>query len=601
MKRTWLRGITAYLIAVIAVASAWAEPTRRPQPDPNKVLRYVFMVSETGFDPALVTDYYSNVVVEALYEPLLTYDYLARPPRLVGRAAETLPTPEENGRRYTFRIRPGIRFADDTVFKGQPRELTSQDFAYAIRRLIDPKVRSPWRYLVEGKIVGLDAVAKAAEKSGRFDYDAPVAGLATPDRYTLTITLNAPDYNFPYLLAMPNFGAVAREVIEHYGPDTNAHPVGTGPYRLARWVRGSRIELEANPQYRGHVWNFAAVEPGDEKLVAEMRGKVLPTIGRVEIAIIEEDQGRLLAFQNGELDLFSLEGPLAPRVLDGDQFRPEFKKLGAKLSRIVEPGILTHYFSLRDPVLGGLAKEKIALRRALAMAYDVQEEIRAQWNGQAVELHYPVPPGVIGHLPDYRSKNATDISLANALLDRFDYKIAADGWRRQPDGKPLVVRYTTRPDTAGRSQEELWKRTLDKLKIRMESDKRKFPDILQGEKACRIAMRTMSWLADYPDGDNFMSLFYSKNIGQSNHACVDLPEYDALYEQAVRLPPGPERDALWVDMARLLEVYGVHRMDVARIRNMVAQARVLGYKKHPILHSDWLYIDLDDPPQGKLP
>ncbi len=585
------------LLAAAAVAPAASHPP--PRPDPNKVLRYVFMVSETGFDPALVTDYFSNVVVEAIFEPLLTYDYLARPARLAGRAAEVPPAVEDGGRRYTFRIRPGIRFADDPAFKGQARELTAQDYAYAIRRLLDPQVRSPWRYLVEGKIAGLDAIAKAAEKSGRYDYDAPVAGLATPDRHTLVITLNAPDYNFPYILAMPNLGAVAREVIEQYAGQTNAHPVGTGPYRLARWVRSSRLELEANPHYRGHVWDFAPVEPGDEKLVSEMRGKVLPTVGRVEIAIIEEDQARLLAFQRGELDLFSLEGTLAPRVLNGDQFTPEFVKLGAKLSRIVQPEILTHYFSLRDPVLGGLSKEKIALRRAMAMAYDVQEEIRVLRNGQAIELHYPVPPGVIGHLPGYRSRNATDVKLANALLDRFGYKVGADGYRTLPDGKPLAVRYTSRPDSAGREADELWKKTLDKIKIRLVSDKRKFPDILQAEKSCRIAMRTMSWLADYPDGENFMSLFYSKNIGQSNHACVDLPEYDALYEQAARLPPGPERDALWVDMARLLEVYGVHRMNIARYRNMVLQERVLGYKKHPIMHTEWLYIDIDD--KGKRP
>lgn len=570
-----------------------------PQIDPNKVLHYQFPVAETGFDPAQVHDLYSNTVIEALFEPLLTYDYLARPSKLVPRTAESMPVAEDAGRQYTFRIRPGIFFRDDPAFKGQPRELTAHDYAYAIKRLADPKLRSPWKFLVDGKIAGLDDASKAAEQSGRFDYDAPVAGLQVSDRYTLRITLTTPDFNYPYILAMPTFGAVAREVVEHYGDDIQAHPVGTGPYFLHNWVRSSLIVLEANPAYRGIEWNFRPNEPGDEALVAEMSGKTLPTIKRIEIAIMEEDQARLLAFQNGELDLFQLEGPLAPRVLNGGKLMPEYQAMGAKLSRIVDPELQYPYLNMRDPAVNGMSKERIALRRAILMAYDDQEEIRVVHNGQAEELFFPVPPGVVGYLPDFRRTDRTDVRLANALLDRYGYRMGSDGWRRYPDGKPLKIRYTTRPDTLGRQHEEMWKRTLDSLKIRMESDKRKFPEILKAEKQCQIQIRTNRWIADFPDGENFFQLFYSKNIGQSNNSCTDIPEYDVLYEQASRLPDGPERTALWVDMARLLEYYGAIRTSMARYRNMIMQSHVLGFKKHPILLADWLYIDLDSPAKEK--
>jgi ABC-type transport system substrate-binding protein len=564
-----------------------------PRPDPNKVLRIEFPVAETGFDPAQVHDLYSNIVIEAMFEPLLTYDYLARPAKLAPRAAAALPEIAEGGRVYTFHLPSGILFADDPAFGGRRRELTAEDYVYSIKRLADPKLHSPWRYLVEDKIAGLAALIKAAEKSGRFDYGAKVPGLATPDRYTLRVTLDAPDLNYPYILAMPAFGAVAREAVERYGADIMAHPVGTGPYRLDKWQRSARIELAANANYRGHVWNFTAQEPADQLLVDAMRGKVLPTIGRVEIAIMEEDQARLLAFQNGELDLFNLEGPLAPRVLDGDRLKPEFVARGAKLSRIVDPEIQYPYFSMRHPVLGGLSKEKIALRRALALAYDDAEEIRVVHNGQATQLQYPVPPGVVGYLPGYRSSNRTDVPLANALLDRFGYKVGADGWRTTPQGAPLAVTFTSRPDSLGRQQEEMWQKTFAALKIRMLSDKKKFPEILKAEKTCQLQMRSDRWIADFPDGENFMQLFYSKNIGQSNTSCTDIPEYDALYEKASRLPPGAERDALWVDMARLLEYYGALRISMARNRNMVMQKYVVGYKKHPILLADWLYADID--------
>lgn len=580
--------------AIITTTSTTAAIAAKPTPDMNKVFHYQFPVAETGFDPAQANDLYSNTVMEALFEPMLTYDYLARPSKLAPRTAD-LPVMSEAGKVYTFKIRPGTLFTDDPAFKGKPRELVAEDYIFSIKRLADPKLHSQWRYLVEGKILGIAEAIKTATKSGKFDYNQKIAGLEALDKYTLKVTLEAPDFNYPYILAMPTFGALAREVVEHYGIDIPAHPVGTGPYRLDKWARSSLISLIANPVYRGHVWSYTAQEKGDEELVKAMQGKLLPTVGRIEIAIMEEDQARLLAFQSGELDMFQLEGPLAPKVMDGAVLKPEFASTGAKLSRIIDPEIQYPYLSTRDPTIGGMSKERIALRRAIFLAYDDTEEIRIVHNSQAEALDYPIPPGVVGYLPGYRSVNRTNLPLAKALLDKFGYKVGADGFRTTPQGKPLVIKYTSRPDSLGRQQEEMWQKTFNAIKIRMESDKKKFPEILKAEKACQLQMRTNRWIADFPDGDNFMQLFYSKNIGQSNNSCTDVPEYDALYEKAMVMPAGPERDKLYVDMARVLEYYGAHRISMARARNMVMQSHVMGYKKHPILLADWLYIDMEKP------
>ncbi len=581
------------LAAVMAILSFHAFAAG-PKPDPNKVLRYQIPVAETGFDPATVNDLYSNYINDAIFESLVTYDYLARPSKLVPRAAEALPEMSEGGKVYTFKVKKGIYYADDPAFNGQKRELTAQDFAFQIRRMADPKLHSQWRYLVEGKILGITEAIKAAEKSGKFDYATPIAGIETPDRYTLRITLVDPDFNYPYIMATPQFVGIAHEVVAKYGTDLTAHPVGTGPYIIDKWVRSSMIELTPNPNYRGHVWDFKAQEPGDEQLVKEMKGKMLPTIGRVTIAVMEEDQARLLAFQNKELDLFQLEGPLAPRVMNGKVLNDDFIKRGAKLTRIIDPELQYPYLSSRDPITGGMSKEKVALRRAIFMAYDDEEEIRVVHSGQAEQIEYPVPPGVVGHLPGYRRTDTTNPRLANALLDKFGYKVGSDGFRTLPNGKPLAIRLTSRPDTLGRHQEEMWQKTFNSIKIRMESDKRKFPEILKAEKQCQLQMRVNRWIADFPDGDNFMQLFYSKNVGQSNNSCTDLPEFDRLYEKARVLPAGEERDKLYVDMARLLEYSGAVRISMARARNMVMQKHVIGYKKHPIILADWIYADIDN-------
>jgi ABC-type transport system substrate-binding protein len=476
----------------------------------------------------------------------------------------------------------------------------AEDVVYSLKRLADPKLRSPWVFLVEGKFVGLDEEIAAAKQGGKFDYDKKLPGLEVVDKYTLRLRLKDTDYNLPYVLAHEPTAIVAREVIEKYGESDGramANPVGSGPYRLAQWVRGSKIVLEANPEYRGFTWDFTSKDPADQKMIAQMKGKKMPQVGRVEISIIEEDQARWLAFQNRELDIMNMEGPLAPQALADGKLKPELAAKGIRLDRIVDPEISYVYWNLTDPIVGGLSKEKVALRRAMAMSYNVAQDIKVIRNGQAVEAAYPIPPGVVGHVPDWKSSIKYDPASANALLDKFGYKKGPDGFRTQPDGKPLVVTLFSRPDSLGRQQDELWKASLDAIGVKMDVHKDKFAELLKMEKKCQVMSRPAAWIADYPDGDNFMQLLYGPNTGASNGGCAKIPEYDALYARTARMPPGPERDKLYQDMTRIAEAYAPWRLTISRYRNQLLQPRVEGYKKHPILRAQWQYLDVAPNPK----
>src|SRR2546426_10771542 len=221
--------------------SALTLPAGSDAADPAKTLRVTFQVAETGFDPTRTSDYYSGMVIEAIYDRLLTYDYLARPSKLVPLAAESLPQITDNGKTYTFRIKKGIYFTPDPAFKGKRRELTAEDYAYSIKRFFDPRNRSPYAFLFEGKIVGLDELRAPARKTRPVDYEAKMPGHEGPHRDTLRISLKETGHGLPHILAFDLSGAVAREVIEFYGEDTNAHPVGSGPYRLKQYTRSSKI------------------------------------------------------------------------------------------------------------------------------------------------------------------------------------------------------------------------------------------------------------------------------------------------------------------------------------------------------------------------
>ena len=581
----WASGLVALLIAASAFAA-----------DPAKVLRISFPVAETGFDPVRVSDLYSNTVNEAIFERLLTYDYLARPAKLMPMTAETMPEVSDNGRTYLIHLKRGIYFTPDPAFKGKPRELVAEDYVYSFKRFADPKNRAPYEFMIENRIEGLDEQIEAAKKTGKFDYDATIPGMIALDKYTLRFKLTHADYLFPYTLAHVPFGAVAREVVEAYGDDLQAHPVGTGPYMLAEWRRAAKIVLVANPHYRDVTWDFqASDDPWDQAVIASMKGKKVPQIGRVEISVIEESQSRWLAFNRKELDLLALPATFVHEALDAsNRLTPAWSAQHVELYRAIDPSVTYAFFDFRDPEVGGFSKEKIALRRAIIMGYDVAQDIQVVQKNQAVQAQMPIPYGVVGFDPNYRSINQYDPELANKLLDHFGYRKGPDGYRMRPDGKPLVIRQATGTSAIDREYSELWKRSMDAIGIRMEFQPGKFADELKAARACHIVMWQAAWTADYPDGDNFMQLLYGPNTGESNNGCYESKAYDAMYEKSRNLPPDSvERQHLFIDMTRQMEVDGAWSLQTSPIRNELIRPWVKGYKKHPILNADWVYMDVE--------
>jgi ABC-type transport system substrate-binding protein len=581
------------LISCIAGAAFPAQTGNNPA-DPSKVVRVALEAPDDGFDMVRTYNAYSSWVSEAIFERLLTYDYLARPSKLVPGTAEAMPEISDGGKTYVFHIKKGIYFAPDPAFKGVRRELTAADYAYTFKRFLDPKNLSPNANVLQGKIAGMDELIAAAKKTGKFDYDAAVSGLQTPDRYTLQIKLTAPDYNFLYIMGFVALGAQAHEVVDAYGDRTQAHPVGTGPYMLEQYVPRSKIVLVANPEYRGYTWDFkSSGSAWDDQLVHDMKGKKMPQVGRVEISIIEEEQSRWLAFQGKQIDFDYLPQAAAPTVLDGKKLKQSFIDEGVRLDTITEAGVVYIFLNYRDPLIGGSSLEKNALRRAIAMSYNIDDEISQMRLGLAVKAEMAIPEGVVGHDPSYRNSIAYDPVLANKLLDRFNYKRGADGYRTLPDGKPLTLKIATEPNAINTVSSEIWKRGLDKIGIRAEFKVSNFADNLKAATECKLMMWNGSWTADYPEGDNFMQLLYGPNVGQGNNGCYSSPAYDALYVKAKALPPGPERNQLYIDMSRQMEADTAWVLTTSRLRNWMIRPWIKGFKRHPILQADWEYLDVE--------
>jgi ABC-type transport system substrate-binding protein len=205
----------------------------------------------------------------------------------------------------------------------------------------------------------------------------------------------------------------------------------------------------------------------------------------------------------------------------------------------------------------------------------------------------------VGHDPAYRSLNRYDPPLANALLDRFGYRRGADGFRTLPDGGPLVVHYANSGSVVDREHGELWVKSMQEIGIRMVVDVAPFNENLKAAKACKLMMWESSWAADYPDGDNFMQLLYGPNTGQSNNGCYQSKAFDAFYEKSRTLPDSPERNRLFLEMSRQMEVDGAWSLHLSRERRWLVRPWVRGFKRHPILHAEWPYMDLDPAREAK--
>ncbi|HVQ05836.1 MAG TPA: ABC transporter substrate-binding protein, partial [Burkholderiaceae bacterium] len=572
------------LLFALSVLAALMLPAQAAAP---KVLRYAFPTAESGFDPAQVTDLYSNTVLAHIFEAPLEYEYLAQPARMRANTAAALPDISADFRHFVFRIKPGIYFADDPAFKGQRRELTAHDYVYSLKRHYDPRWKSGKLYQLETtQIVGLSELRReviAAKKP--FDYDREVEGLRALDRYRFEVKLALPSPRFPQLFTDPGLtGAVAREVVEHYGDRISEHPVGTGPFRLTEWRRSSRMVLERNPGFREVLYDEhpPAGDTRREAIAARLKGRRMPMVDRIEVAVIEEPQPRWLSFLSDEQDVVErIPDQFCEQALPNNKLAPHLAKRGIQMVRYQRNDVSVSYFAMEHPVVGGYTADKVALRRAIALAVDIEREIRLARYGQAIPAQSHVAPQVWGYDPAFKSEMSEfDRAKARALLDLYGYVDRdGDGWREQPDGTALTIEYATSPDKVFRDLYEQWDVNMRAIGVRIVPLIRQWPEHLKASRAGKLMMWGVGWSGG-PDGETFLNLGYGPNKGQSNHARFDLPAYNEAYERQRVLPDGPERAALLEEAKRLMVAYMPYKVHVHRIWTDLSQPWVTGYHRN---------------------
>ena len=520
------RCATLALLMILAASTAPAQATFR---------RHMERVN--SLDPANADAVPASRAVSLVYETLLEYDYAARPYRLIPGAAIALPEVSSNGQVYVFHLDPAARFAADPCFgrgaDGQPRDraVTAQDFAYALRRLVDHKVASSGAWLVLDNIRGMRAFAEHSAGQTPTDYGLEITGLRALDSQTLRMELTRPFPQFPWLLAMSYTVAVPHEAVEMYGAGFAEHPVGSGPYVLASWQRNHEMVFARNLAWRGWQRGPAAIAQGGE----------LP-MERIVYRIMDDPATRWLAFLAGELDF---QGDISRDnwdavVDDHAQLRPELAQMGLHLSGMPTMEVAYVGFNMEDPVLGPNKK----LRQALNCAFDSTAWEKFM-NRRVVRADGAVPPGAAGYAPE-SFNYAFDLAHARQLLAEAGYPEGRD----PKTGLRLVLTLDVGQTTQdARESTELLAAFLERVGIDLQPQYQLFPSFLRKVSKKETQMFRLGWVGDYPDAENFLQLFYGGSISPGpNHSNYVNPAFDRLYEKACATTDEPARLELYRQM-----------------------------------------------------
>ncbi len=494
-----------------------------------------------SLDPANSDTVPSSRAVCLVYETLLEYDYATRPYRLIPGLAAAMPEVSSNGQVYVFRLDPEARFAPDPCFGadavGRPRgrAVVARDFVYALQRLTDHKVASSGAWLVLDNIRGMRAFSERSAGRAPTDYAREIEGLQALDEHTLRIELTRPFPQFAWLLAMSYTVAVPREAVEMYGSAFGEHPVGSGPYGLASWRRNHEMVFVRNTAWRGWQCGPAAVAPGAPA-----------PLDRIVYRVISDPDTRWLAFLSGELDF---QGDI-PRdnwdaVVDSQaRLRPELAQKGLTLTGMPTLEVAYIGFNMEDPVLGPNKK----LRQALNCAFD-----STSWelfmNRRVVRADGAVPPGAAGYAREPFAYNF-DLARARQLLSEAGYP----GGRDPQTGRRLALALDIGQTTQdARESTELLAAFLERAGIELQPQYQTFPAFLRKILRKETQMFRLGWVGDYPDAENFLQLFYGRNLSPGpNRSNYVNPAFDRLYEASCATTDESARQELYRQMQAIL-------------------------------------------------
>ena len=582
------------LVLLLCVAGGPAIRDAEASPDGGALLQVPTLGTAVGFDPVKADYEGAREIVLNLYDQLYEYAPFAQPRKLIPGLAADLPEVSEDRSQYTIRLREGVRFSDDPCFPdGKGRQVRASDLKFCFLRLMDAQYTSRGVWVFGSRVTGLDAFVEASKTKeadpsrSAYGPDAgfpEVAGFEIVNDLTLRIHLSAPYPALAWVLASSYASIYPPEAVAHYGADFAKHLVTTGPWIIDTQAGDQLVVLKRNPGYREE--SMPALEG-----VAHA-GERLPLSPKIALVAQASAPERWQTLRAGNIDYGEVPSQQFHSIVrwDTGTWQPEVEKLGYQLARVPVPEIHYDAFNMQDELLGHPAGDDgRSLRQAICLAIDEAGLMHRMWAGRADRLHGPILPEFPEFDPDF-------VNPYHAVPDesREDVVAAAKDLLAEagfgPDNPVPTITIDVVDDIASKMVFERYKRDLAEIGITVEAKLLTWARLLERSKAGESQMWTISWIADYPDAENFLQLFYGPGIPDPNASRYDNPEFNALYEAALLLPESDERTAYYEEMQELVAEDCPWRFKFRPVRFFAVQPWLRNFQYDPISPKSWKYL-----------
>lgn len=475
----------------------------------KKVFRYNESANISSLDPAFAKDQAMIWANLQLFNGLVQLDSALNIKPSIAKSWEI----SQDGLTYTFILRSDVLFHNHNLFNNKKRKVIASDFVYSFNRIVDEKIASPGAWIFNSVV----------KKEGKFAF------LAKNDT-TFQIILKDAFSPFLGLLTMPYASVVPKEIVEHYGQDFRKNPIGTGPFYFKMWKEGVKLVLLKNENY----------------FEKDHQGNPLPYLDAVNISFIIDKQSVFLEFVKGNIDFISgIDANYKDEVLTRKgELQEKYKN---KINLITQPYLNTEYLGFlvdktKSPNHNPLLNKKI--RQAINYGFDRKKMIKYLRNniGLAAENGI-IPKGLAGFDTNNHCGYSYNPQKAKQLLNEAGY----------PNGKGLppisLATTSTYLDLCKYIQQQLNLLGFD-IKIDVTP-----PGALREQIAQSKTMWFRgSWIADYPDAENYLSLFYSPNFCPKgpNYTHFSNKSFDLLYEKAKKETTLQKRTELYKQMDKLI-------------------------------------------------
>lgn len=473
------------------------------------VFRYNEFSNITSLDPAYAKNQANIWACNQIFNGLLQMDDRLNIIPCIAKSWEI----DSTGKLYTFILRDDVFFHDHELFPGgQGRRVIASDFVFSYNRILLSQTASPGAW-VFGKV--------ALTKMGY--------GFSAPNDSTFVVELSEPFPPFAGILSMIYCSVVPHEIVNALKDDFRKNPAGTGPFRIQTWKENVKLVLTRNPDY-----------------FESENGQRLPYLDGVAVTFLYDKQTAFLEFVKGNLDFMSgLDQSYKDELLTKDgQLR---KKYSGRFNMMTEPYLNTEYIGILLDTMMEIVKESplrdIRVRKAMNYGFDREKMIRYIRNNIGVPgINGIIPPG----LPAFDSSQAVyafDPGRARQLLKEAGY---GEGREFPPVTLHTTAEYVDIFKYFQGQMEDIG------IPVKIEIDPA--ATLIQMKAHSKVNFFRASWIADYPDEENYLALFAGKNLapGGPNYSRFQNPVYDSLYELSQRIIDPAERQAVYRRMNRII-------------------------------------------------